>query len=164
MRSRCRQPPPRRRQAVRTAPTTTYEKLLDCVTLEGVRAHQQALQEIADARTAAPAPPATTGYAASVDYVVGLLEEGGLRRSTLDPFEFIDRLSRSLQQLTPVDATYETGAFTGSGFGDVDRSVTAVDINLVPREHERCDERLPKRRRRLRPGSDDFAASRTTSR
>ena len=37
-----------------------------------------------------------------------------------------------LQQLTPVKATYETGAFTGSGVGDVTRAVTPVDINLVP--------------------------------
>ncbi len=37
-----------------------------------------------------------------------------------------------LQQLTPVNATYETGAFTASAVGDVTKAVTAVDINLVP--------------------------------
>ena len=31
-----------------------------------------------------------------------------------------------------MSATYETGAFTGSGIGDVTAAVTAVDINLVP--------------------------------
>ncbi|MGW8249512.1 MAG: M28 family metallopeptidase, partial [Anaerolineales bacterium] len=38
----------------------------------------------------------------------------------------------SLEQLAPIAATYETGAFTGTGYGDVTASVTAVDINLTP--------------------------------
>ena len=45
-----------------------------------------------------------------------------------------------LEQLTPVQATYETGAFTGTGFGTVTGNVIPVDINLVPprdRRHER---------------------------
>ena len=43
-------------------PNDTFKKLLECVTLEGVREHQAALQEIADDNEgpASPAPPAMT--------------------------------------------------------------------------------------------------------
>ena len=51
---------------------------------------------------------------------------------TLDPFEFAFDFPAPLQQLTPVSATYATGAFTGSGAGDVTGSVIPVDINLMP--------------------------------
>ena len=51
---------------------------------------------------------------------------------TLDPFPFVYVATVDLQQLTPVTATYETGAFTGTGFGDVTGNVIPVDINLVP--------------------------------
>ena len=46
---------------------------------------------------------------------------------------------RVLRQLTPVAATYATGAFTGTGAGDVTGNVIPVDINLTPptRQHER---------------------------
>jgi len=43
----------------------TYDKLLGCVTLEGVRAHQAALQAIADANGGTRAA-GTAGYDASV--------------------------------------------------------------------------------------------------
>ena len=51
----------------------TYDKLLGCVTLEGVREHQQAFQEIAD-KNHDPLYPGTRaagteGYEDSVDYV-----------------------------------------------------------------------------------------------
>ncbi len=54
---------------------------------------------------------------------------------TFDEFQFIFQPATVLEQLAPVSATYETGAFTGSGVGDVTAAVTAVDINLVlPRD------------------------------
>ena len=60
---------------------TTYQALLECVTLEGVRAHQAAFQAIADANDnefyrarAQPVPRATPS---SVEYVAGLLEDAG---------------------------------------------------------------------------------------
>ena len=49
-----------------------------------------------------------------------------------DPFPFVFVPPPVLQQLTPVSATYETGAFTGTGTGDVTGNVVPVDINLVP--------------------------------
>jgi Zn-dependent M28 family amino/carboxypeptidase len=114
---------------------TTYQTLLECVTLEGVRAHQAAFQAIAE-NSDDPVYPGTRaagtqGYADSVDYVAGLLEDAGYE-VTLDPFEFTFVFPALLQQLTPVNEEYETGAFTGSGSGDVTGTVIPVDINLVP--------------------------------
>ena len=54
----------------------TYDKLLGCMTLEGVREHQAALQAIADANGGTRAA-ATPGYDASVDYVVNTLKAAG---------------------------------------------------------------------------------------
>ena len=55
---------------------TTYQALLDCITLEGVRAHQAALQEIADENDGNRFS-GSSGYDASVDYVVETLEAAG---------------------------------------------------------------------------------------
>ena len=116
---------------------TTYQQLLTCVTLEGVRAHQAELQAIADANDDPFAPGSraagTDGYTGSVEYVAGLLEDAGYA-VTLDefPYEFA---GATLRQTAPFAATYPTGAFTGSGEGNVSAAVTAVDINLVlPRD------------------------------
>jgi Zn-dependent M28 family amino/carboxypeptidase len=112
----------------------TYSKLLECVTVEGVREHQAQFQKIADASDDPVYPgtraAGTQGYAASVDYVAGQLRDAGYR-VTLDEFEFEFVFPALLQQLTPVNATYETGAFTGSPSGDVTGNVIPVDINLT---------------------------------
>ena len=88
----------------------TYQKLLECVTLEGVREHQAQFQKIADANDDPFYPgtraAGTEGYADSVDYVAGLLREAGYR-VTLDGFEFEFTFPAVLEQLTPVDAAYE---------------------------------------------------------
>ena len=59
----------------------TYDRLLECVTLEGVQEHLQALQDIAT-KSADPVHPGTRaagteGYGASVDYVTERLEKAG---------------------------------------------------------------------------------------
>jgi Zn-dependent M28 family amino/carboxypeptidase len=108
----------------------TYAKLLECVRLDGVRAHQAALQDIADANGGTRAS-GTPGYEDSVDYVVDTLEAAGWKVE-LDPFPFVFVPPPTLRQLTPVSATYETGAFTGTGYGEVTGNVIPVDINLVP--------------------------------
>lgn len=108
----------------------TYQKLLECVRVDEVREHQAAFQAIADANggnRAAGLP----GYDGSVDYVVETLEAAGWDVE-LDEFDFIFVPPPTLRQLTPVAATYETGAFTGTGFGEVTGNVIPVDINLVP--------------------------------
>jgi Zn-dependent M28 family amino/carboxypeptidase len=100
-----------------------------------VRAHQQALQRIADANDDEFYPGSrvagTQGYDDSVEYVADKLRRAGYQ-VTLDPFEFEFVFPALLQQLTPVAAEYETGTFTGSGDGDVTGPVIPVDINLVP--------------------------------
>jgi hypothetical protein len=112
----------------------TYQKLLECMTLEGVREHQEALQKIADNSTDPVYPgtraAGTDGYADSVDYVAGLLRDAGYQ-VTLDPVDITFNFPAVLRQLTPVQAEYETGVFTGSGSGEVQGQVIPVDINLT---------------------------------
>ncbi len=112
----------------------TYAKLLECMTVEGVREHQAAFQAIADANEDPFYPgtraAGTDGYAGSVDYVAGLLEEAGYE-VTLDPVEFEFNFPATLRQTAPVVAEYETGVFTASGSGTVEGNVIPVDINLV---------------------------------
>jgi Zn-dependent M28 family amino/carboxypeptidase len=113
----------------------TYQKLLECVTLEGVREHQAQFQKIADANDDPFYPgtraAGTEGYAESVDYVADLLRDAGYK-VTLDEFQFEFIFPAILEQLTPPPpADYETGAFTGSGTGDVTGNVIPVDINLT---------------------------------
>src|SRR5262245_66120139 len=64
----------------------TPQKLLECVTLEGVRAHQAALQAIADAN-GGDRFAASQGYVDYVDYVVGKLEGAGYA-VTAQPFPY----------------------------------------------------------------------------
>lgn len=122
-----------------TRVNNTHAKLLECVTLEGVREHQAAFQEIADDNGGTRAA-GTPGYDASVDYVVERMTAAGYN-VTLDEFQFLFFPPALLQQLTPVSVTHETGVFTASGFGDVTASVTPVDINLtLPRANTSgCD-------------------------
>jgi Zn-dependent M28 family amino/carboxypeptidase len=106
----------------------TYRALLDCVTLEGVRRHQAALQAIADANGGTRAA-ATPGYEASVDYVVEQLEGTNW---DVEIHEFDFTVPQPIKQHTPVVATHEVGGVTGSALGTVTAAVQAVDINLVP--------------------------------
>ena len=117
-------------EACDTRVNNTHAKLLECVTLEGVREHQAAFQAIATANGGIRAA-GTPGYDASLAYVVQRLTAAGYN-VTLHGFPFVFVPPPLLRQLTPVNATYETGAFTGTGFGDVTASVTPVDINLTP--------------------------------
>jgi Zn-dependent M28 family amino/carboxypeptidase len=111
-----------------TRVNNTHAKLLECVTLEGVREHQWAFQEIANDNGGTRAS-GTPGYEESVDYVVERMTAAGYNVS-LHTFPFVFVPPPLLQQLTPVNAVYETGAFTGTGFGDVTAAVTPVDLQL----------------------------------
>lgn len=107
----------------------TVAKLLECVDAEGAIEHLEAFQDIADengGNRAAGLP----GYEASVDYVVEKLEAAGWNVS-IDEFDYTFVGASTLQQLSPVNATYPTGPFTGSGAGNVTASVTAVDVQLT---------------------------------
>jgi Zn-dependent M28 family amino/carboxypeptidase len=108
----------------------TFNKLLECVTLEGVREHQAAFQAIANANGGIRAA-GTSGYDASLEYVVNKMNAAGYN-VTLNAFPFVFVPPAVLRQLAPLAGTYETGTFTGTGYGTVTASITAVDINLVP--------------------------------
>jgi Zn-dependent M28 family amino/carboxypeptidase len=113
----------------------TYERLLDCVTLQGVRAHQAELQAIADENDDLYYPgtraAGTEGYEDSVAYVAEQLRDAGWK-VTLDPFEFEFEFPALLLQLTPTEKNHAAGNFTNTGYGDVTAAVTPVDINLTP--------------------------------
>jgi hypothetical protein len=112
----------------------TYQKLLECMTVEGVLEHMQAFQDIADANDDPFYPgtraAGTEGYDESAEYVARLLKDAGYE-VTLDPVDVTFNFPAVLRQLTPVAATYETGVFTGSGSGTVEGQVIPVDINLT---------------------------------
>jgi Zn-dependent M28 family amino/carboxypeptidase len=106
----------------------TVSSVLACVTEEGALEHLEAFQAIADENDGNRAA-GTQGYEDSVDYVVDVLEAAGWDVS-IDTFDFTYVGPSTLTQLTPVNADYPTGPYTGSGPGDVTAAVTPVDLQL----------------------------------
>lgn len=106
----------------------TQAKLLECVTLEGVREHQAELQAIADANNGIRTS-GTPGYDASKDYVVETMTAAGYN-VTLQPFTFqtfIILTPTVLEQVSPSPAgTIVNNIMTYSGSGDVTAPVTAL--------------------------------------
>ncbi len=111
-------------------PNDTFKKLLECVNVEGVREHQAAFQEIADDNAGTRAA-GTPGYEDSVAYVVETMTAAGYT-VTLDPFPFLFAEPSELEQLAPVQATFENNDAAGTGYGEVTANVIPVDINLTP--------------------------------
>ncbi len=107
----------------------TQKKLQQCVTVEGARVHQAALQAVADVNNDTRAA-GTPGYDGSVQYVMDRLSEAGYSVE-LDEFEITYVPPALLMQLTPIAEEYETGAFTGSGSGMVTGNVIPVDLALA---------------------------------
>jgi Zn-dependent M28 family amino/carboxypeptidase len=113
----------------------TYPKLLECVRLSEVRAHQAALQAIADENDGNRFS-GFPGYDASVDYVVERLEAAGYDPEVQEfdylAFEVVG--PSALQQVAPNSITYvegtHFGAITQSDPGDVTAAVTPVDLSL----------------------------------
>ena len=104
----------------------SIEKLLECVTLEGVREHQEALQEIADANDDTRVS-GSDGYDESVDYAVDVLEAAGYN-VTRQSFDFVrfEVLSPSiLEQVAPAPAGPLAHIIMSySGNGDVTAAVS----------------------------------------
>jgi hypothetical protein len=73
-------------EACASGANNPHLKLLECVTLEGVREHQKALQEIADANNGNRAS-GTPGFDASVVYAKDVFEAAGYN-VTVQPFQF----------------------------------------------------------------------------
>jgi Zn-dependent M28 family amino/carboxypeptidase len=113
----------------------TYDKLLECVRVEGVREHQAALQRIADENDGNRFS-GFSGYDASVDYVVEKLQAAGYdpEVQTFDYLAFEVAGPSTLQQTAPNPTTYvegvDFGAITQTDPGDVTAAVTPVDLQL----------------------------------
>jgi Zn-dependent M28 family amino/carboxypeptidase len=113
----------------------TYDKLLDCVTLRGVREHQEEFQEIAD-ENGGNRFSGFDGYDESVDYVVKKLRRAGYRPEVqaFDYLAFEVEGPSALQQVAPNMVTYtegvDFGVITQSDPGDVTANVTPVDLQL----------------------------------
>jgi len=106
----------------------TVNKLLECVTLEGVRSHQAALQAIADAHNGIRTS-GTPGYNASVTYAADVFRRAGYT-VTIQDFTFNTFITLSgtiLQQVAPAPTgSVQTNIMTYSGSGDVTAQVTAL--------------------------------------
>jgi Zn-dependent M28 family amino/carboxypeptidase len=113
----------------------TAEKLLECVTLAGVREHQAALQAIADAN-GGNRFSGLPGYDASKDYVVERLKAAGYDPvvQEFDYTAYRELGPSALQQTAPNSVTYiegtDFGAIAQTDPGDVTAPVTAVDLQL----------------------------------
>lgn len=115
----------------------TVDKLLECVTVDGVRAHQAAFQAAADAGDGTR-EASSTGYAASGAYVADQLTDAGYD-VTIQPFDypFFEELSiAELDQVAPVPTVYPYfdgfgfATMTYSGSGDV--TAATIDIDFTP--------------------------------
>lgn len=118
-----------------TRSNNTIEKLTECVTVEGVRAHQSALQSAADANNGTRSV-GTQGFLDSVLYVADTLEAAGYL-VTMQPFNLTGHVklgASALQQVAPGAVSYAEGAdfddLTFTAQGDVTAAVTAVDLQL----------------------------------
>jgi Zn-dependent M28 family amino/carboxypeptidase len=116
---------------------TDTSELRGAVTLSGVRAHQAALQAIADANGGTRAS-GTAGYDASAAYVTDVLEGAGYTVTQQDfDYEYfvvdsdpvIDPVSPDLD---PYEPGTEISVMEYSGPGDVTALVTPVDLVLPP--------------------------------
>lgn len=110
-----------------TRVNNTSAKLLQCVTLDGVRAHQAALQAIADANggTRVSGSP---GYDKSAEYAAQVFRDAGYL-VTVQPFQFQTFVSLApsiLEQVAPSAATIANSILSYSGSGDVTAPVTAL--------------------------------------
>jgi Zn-dependent M28 family amino/carboxypeptidase len=106
------------------------------VTLVGIREHQAALQQIADAH-GGNRLAGTSGYDASAQYVYDMAAAAGYN-VTFQEFEFLlvsDLTAPVLTQISPTPTDYVDGpdfqTMSYSGSGDSTAAVTAVDL-VVP--------------------------------
>ena len=120
------------------------QRALASIKAPNAKRHLKAFQDIANANGGTRAS-GTPGYAASRDYVAGLLKKAGYN-VTVQPFDFPffeEKSEAVLNQVSPDSVTYkptppdgsELGDFATmvySGSGDVTATVQAVDVTLPP--------------------------------
>ena len=122
-------------RACRDRENDSYSKLLECVRVQGVRAHQAALQAIAD-DNGGNRFSGFGGHDDSVDYVVAKLEAAGYdpQVQTFNYLAYEVAGPSALQQVAPNPTTYvlgtDFGPITQTDPGDVTAAVTAVDLQL----------------------------------
>ena len=107
-------------------PNDTHKKLAECVTLEGVREHQAALQAIADANNGTRVS-GSPGYDASVDYAADVLSRAGytVTRQAFQFQTFVSLSASVLEQVSPPPAgPIAHTILSYSGSGDVTASVS----------------------------------------
>jgi aminopeptidase Y len=114
-------------------------KLRNAITVQGIKQHEQELQNIASANGGTRAS-GTPGYEESVAYVVGKLQAAGYAPEvqTFD-FAFFQELSTpTLERVSPDPKVYVAGTsadfatMTYSGSGDVTAQVQEVNDNQFP--------------------------------
>ncbi len=114
-------------------------ELRDAVTVDGVRSHQQAFQEIADANGGVRVS-GSPGYDASADYVAGETLAAGYEVIIQEfDFPFFQELEPAeLEQISPNPTVYPYFDVAGfatmeySGSGDVTATAEGVDLILPP--------------------------------
>jgi hypothetical protein len=114
----------------------TYQKLLECVTVEGVREHQATLQAIADENGGTRAA-GTSGYDGSVSYVVERMEAAGYVVAVDEfDFPFFDVLSQTFSQTASIprsfvpSVNFDVMTFSGSGL-TIDTPIVATNDVIV---------------------------------
>ena len=137
--------------ACNTRVNNTFNKLLECVTIEGVSSHLNALQTIADTygnrASAKPGqnlgddPQANPGYLASKNYVAGKLRSAGyqVQEQEFQYLFFQDLEGSVLEQTSPGSVSYalsnEFGVIGSTAPGDVTAAIQAVGLNYQPSDY-----------------------------
>jgi aminopeptidase Y len=110
-----------------TRVNNTHAKLLECVTLDGAREHQAALQAIADANNGTRVS-GSPGYDASAAYAAGVFSAAGYD-VTVQPFQFQTFVSLApsiLERVAPPPAgPIQNTILSYSGSGDVTAPVSS---------------------------------------
>jgi Zn-dependent M28 family amino/carboxypeptidase len=118
-------------------PNKVSQQLRDEVTVGGIRAHQQALQDIATMNSGTRAS-GTPGFDASAAYVSSRLERAGYKphRQEFAFKSFTELVLPVFARAAPDAHTYvepdEFATMGYSGSGDVTAAVTPVDVQLPP--------------------------------
>lgn len=113
----------------------TFAKLLECVTLQGVREHQAVFQAIANAN-GGDRFSGGAGHNASVAYVEGKLRAAGylVTRQSFVYNTFYSVGTSALRQIAPAAVSYvedtDFAVMAQSEAGNVTAAVTAVDLQL----------------------------------
>ena len=114
-------------EACDTRVNNTFAKLLECVTLDGVREHQAAFQAIADANGGVRVSGAP-GYDQSVEYVAQRMTDAGYIVTT-QSFQFQTFANLALpilEQVAPTPGSIVNNIMSYSGSGDHTAAVTAL--------------------------------------